>query len=142
MSGNVFHRAKVSAVAAIALCGLLAPAKSYAQTDQTMVLVCSNEYPGHEIFTLDLTAKTVSEEEITPNPGGSPDPVDWTFQGTINEITDSEIVMVITANQVQISLNRYTGNMSWQFLNAAEEAAALRVHAATGASCHKQQKQF
>jgi hypothetical protein len=142
MSGNVSHCAKVSAVAAVALCALLAPAKSYAQTDQTIVMVCSNpDYgPGQTIYTINLAAKTVSKESITPNPGGSPDPVDWTFQGTINEVTDTEIVM--TVNQVRISLNRYTGNMNWQYLDATEAASAARVHAATGASCHKQQKQF
>jgi len=138
------RRLAVGLVAMLACAPFAGPQKSYAQTDQTIVMVCTNEYPGQQIFTLNLATKTVAFEGVTPNPGGHPDPIDTITQGTIQQITDAEIIFTDRDDNSarRFTLNRYTGMMSWEILDPVNQAAAAAAHAATGATCHKQQKQF
>jgi hypothetical protein len=141
---GVLSRAQVFCAAMIASCALLAPATLRAQTDKTIVMACANEYPGQQIYTFNMAAKTVLREVTIPNPGGNPDPVDQTTNGRIIRITDLEIIFDVGAGKYasRNTLNRYTGNISWQLLDAEFAALAATTHAATGASCRKQQKQL
>jgi hypothetical protein len=104
------------------------PAATAAQTgptggaaDQKLVLNCSVGRT-EVILVLDLAAKTITEEQSTPNPGAA-GPFQWHIQGTITEITEGHISWTMTTqtssdgqvdhDPIYSTLNRYTGLLSW-----------------------------
>lgn len=105
-----------------------------AQTDQTIVMTCSNQFPGRATITLNLAARSVVRESFLPGPNGALIPFP-PVRGTITEISESRIVWSEEAGPNNLAnantLNRYTGD--------------LASSAATGTwstSCHRQQKEF
>jgi uncharacterized protein len=102
-----------------------APTNSSTQTsapvEQKIVLNCS---VGRTEVTLvlDLAAKTIIEDQSTPDPGAT-GPYRWHIEGTITEVTDGHISWTMTtqtSSKGQVlhdptysSLNRYTGLLSW-----------------------------
>jgi len=115
-----------------------AAAGTSAPADQMISLNCST---GRTEVTLvlDLAAKTVSEEQSTPDPGAA-GPFLWHIQGVITEITDGRISWTMTtqtSNRGQVnhdpiysSLNRYTGMLTWTNTN---------TNMSGGEQCQKQQ---
>ena len=116
---------------------LLASAKSYAESDQLIVMECTYGNPEIRMtITLDLPAKTAAVTTLFPNAGGSPDPIrDADPNGTVTQISDDQITFVSnqgTINQWTHTLNRYTGN------DTVKKGSEWSVDYI----CHKQQKQF
>jgi len=97
------------------------PAQSSAPAEEKIVLNCSTGRT-EVILVLDLAAKTITEEQSTPDPGAA-SPFLWHIQGVITEITDGRISWTMTtqtSNRGQVNhdptygtLNRYTGMLTW-----------------------------
>ncbi|HTW36513.1 MAG TPA: hypothetical protein VMD53_17980 [Rhizomicrobium sp.] len=132
---RVSHRPGIIVAAMIAMRGL-APTAAHAQSDQTIVLICTyNPNPAafRYSFTIDLQGKTVVEENIT-SPGPQP------YQGTVTQITDQQITWIdhpIGSSSTYI-LNRYTGQLVTRVTDGPPEAIGRVVEY----TCQKQQKQF
>lgn len=134
----VLHRTRALCTVVVA-CALLAPMQSRAQTGQVIVMSCtSDRFPGGEPinYTLDLALKTVTIKSITPNPGGSPDPLVSVANATITQISDQEIAWLSVQSDPSLNttsvLNRYTGKL----ISTAANGSGNEY------SCQRQQKQF
>ncbi|HTW36517.1 MAG TPA: hypothetical protein VMD53_18000 [Rhizomicrobium sp.] len=99
---RISRQAKVFVVATVAFCALLAPVKSFAQTNQPVVMICANQYPGHTMLNIDLAAKTVSDSISRNNPHA------------ITQITDQQIVWTYSDGEIfrTYTLDRYTGELT------------------------------
>jgi hypothetical protein len=114
---------------------LFAAAPAVAQTDQKIVMTCSNQFPGHTTITVDLAARSVVKESFLPGPAGGaliPFPA---VQGTITEISESRIVWSEEAGPNNVAnvntLNRYTGDL-----------VSSGTYGNSSTSCHRQQREF
>lgn len=121
----------------LVLVSLLAPLKSFGQTDQVIVMVCASEFnPAKRLtLTLDLAQKTVGEEYVLPNaPGYSPIRAVMP-QGHVTRITDQNITWGNRQSSDTPSwtgtLNRYTGHLAMSSTGGTEDW-----------NCQKQQKQL
>lgn len=105
-----------------------------AQTDQTIVMTCSTQFPGRETYTLNLSERSVVEDSFLPGPNGALIPFP-PVQGTITAISESQIVWHDEPGPNNLastnSLNRYTGDLT---KSGANGTASM--------SCHRQQKEF
>jgi hypothetical protein len=135
-TSRISRYAKVVCAVMIALCALLGPVKSYAQSGQVIVMVCTLG-DTRTTVTLDLARKTVAVISIYQIPGGSGlAPRSQTIgpiQGTVARITDQQITFsYIQGGQLETAtLNRYTGDLTNK-----------NVYGTSQWRCQKQQKQF
>ncbi len=130
-TSRISRHAKVFCAAMITLYALLGPVKSYAQSDQVIVMVCTmSPYPFRNTYTIDLARKTVEEVR-----GGLPTangPIsEGPFPGTVTQIADQQILFSVGTET--FTLNRYTGDLAY---------AVDGVSASSMWTCQKQQKQF
>jgi hypothetical protein len=135
---NIIRPNRIAIVGTSVLIVLLAASKSSAQSDQVIVMTCSQGGGGRAVVTLDLNAKTASEEWTFPNPGGSPDPIHQSQpNGTVTRIGDNEIDFIsgqgTHGNEATNTLNRYTGDDTYTF---ADGRSTITMQ------CQRQQKQF
>jgi hypothetical protein len=120
---------------AIAVGGLLQSAEALAQAN-VVVMDCSRSDATMTI-TIDLTARTFSDESSSPNPGGSPDPIVDVARGKITEITDQTVTWTAVPGMggakrsYTASLNRYTGIVTYSGLGRNGSIP-----------CRRQQRQF
>ena len=126
------------AIVAIASCALLVPVKSNAQSDQVIVLSCTNQIvqrtQGQWRVTIDMAAKTVSEfssrsdAPVPPTSTTSP----------ITQVTDQQIVWGTMSPMATTTktLNRYTGDL------AVDQTIQGTVVPTVTSTCQRQQKQF
>ena len=130
VGSRMSRRAEVFGVAAIAACALIAPAKSYAQADQPIVMTCVY-YTRHQTYTLDLARKTVEEEAYDER---APQQL-VRIAGTITQITNQEIVWTADGDKSGsvFTLNRFTGDL---FQTAPGYPASAPAH------CQRQQRKF
>jgi hypothetical protein len=138
MTGNtsrISRHAKIVCAVMIALCALLGPVKSYAQSGQMIVMVCTVVGGStRDTVTLDLARKTVAVVEMVQIPGGSPSSQTiGPLQGTVTRITDQQITFsYIQGGQLETAtVNRYSGDLTHK-----------NVYATSQWRCQKQQKQF
>ena len=116
-----------------------APAETSAPADQTIALNCS---VGRTEVTLvlDLAAKTVIEDQSTPDPGVA-GPYLWHIEGTITGVTDGHISWTMTTqtsskgqvlhDPIYSTLTRYTGMLTW---------TNTSTNMSGGETCQKQQE--
>lgn len=138
---SLSRHAHAFAAAAIASCTLLSPVTSYAQSDQVIVLSCTNSVVqatrGQWRVTIDMAAKTVSEfssrsdAPVPPTSTTSP----------ITQVSDQQIVWGDAgANSGPLSttktLNRYTGELTSNIMQAGAVVSSVT------STCQRQQKQF
>jgi hypothetical protein len=127
-------------IALIAACGLLTTAKSNAQSNQLIVMSCKNQYPEQINLIIDLTAKTVVEQEITPSAAGG------SSQWQLTQITDQQIVWTEKTTTdagtygYTKTLNRYTGVLTQVPFGSIN--GNPRWGNITPFTCQKQPKQF
>ena len=132
---------KIIGTLVIAMSVFVFPDVSPAQTDQKLIVRCSSTN-NWGTFTsdlaIDLGARTVSNTNSTPNPGGSPNPIVGHFQGRVTQATDEEIRMDFPRGPNDLAylegeyvLNRYTGDLK-----------VTRGSQSSVSSCQRQQKQF
>ncbi|HTW36516.1 MAG TPA: hypothetical protein VMD53_17995 [Rhizomicrobium sp.] len=129
---------KALAVMTIAACALLAPVKSYAETDEAIVMVCKwDRNPALvQTLTLDMAKKAAVIEQNSPNSFVYP-------QGTVTEISDQQVIFVLPTNvndptdTMTVTLNRYTGHLSEVSSIPSPEGITITEY-----TCQKQQKQF
>jgi uncharacterized protein YfaQ (DUF2300 family) len=116
------------------LVALLVPAKSSAQSGPVIVMTCSQGGGGRAVITLDLNARTASEEWTFPGPQF---PIHESYpNGTVTQIGDDKIVFITapgTSNEATNTLNRYTGDDTYTF---ADGRSTITMQ------CLRQQKQF
>ena len=130
--------AQVLAAFAIASCALLAPMAAQAQSDQVIVMSCTNQMlenvRGQWTFTIDLAGKTVSEFTARSDAAAPP----TTTQFAITQVTDQKIVwnMSVTNYSRTMTLNRYTGGLTVDVVAQGNAAPTVT------ATCQRQQKQF
>lgn len=105
-----------------------------AQTDQTIVMTCSSQFPGRETYTLNLATRSVLSQAFLPVSSSALEPFP-PVQGTITEISESQIVWSEAAGPNNLAsvetLNRYTGDLT---ISTATRTMSM--------SCHRQQKEF
>ena len=126
-------------VLASTLIALVASAKSYAESDQLIVMECTLG-AGRDTIALDLGRRTVTMDRLDSNPNpGSSDIHEGPFLGTVTQITDQQIIFnwnirhgTETETMTDI-LNRYSGDLS---MTTSDTGFTSQW------SCHKQQKQF
>ena len=104
---------------------LVAPIKSYAQSDQMIILACtSTVYPAYrETLTLDLTKRTVARSSVA------------TLE-TITKISTQQIIWNSSGGMTN-TLNRYTGQLSISHMQSGVSQVV-----SDSITCQKQQKQF
>jgi hypothetical protein len=126
--------AKRSLIFAAFLLPFAGPSLAFAQTDQSVVIVCPapwNGGSGQDTFTLNLTAKTVAAEYMIESNG---DTRDFHHDGVITAINDQEIDW--TMDQVEwekSTLNRFTLDLA-----SVANVTGQMIHL----SCHKQERQL
>lgn len=141
---HLSRQAKALAAATVACCALLAPMKSYAQTDQMAVLFCRYEPQGSDagagdlLLTLDLTKQTYLIKSAGPLQGvGVP-----YNGGSLTEVTDGQIKwgpQEVDDTFESGALNRYSGQLEVTALRA-DNNHKYDMHISF--VCQKQQKQF
>ena len=104
---------------------LVAPIKSFAQSDEVIVLACtSTVYPAYrETLTLDLTKRTVARSSVP------------TLE-TITRISAQQIIWNSSGGMTN-ALNRYTGQLS-----ISHTQSGVSEVVSDSITCLKQQKQF
>jgi hypothetical protein len=104
---------------------LVAPIKSYAQSDTVIILACtSTVYPAYrETLTLDLTKRTVARSSAP------------TLE-TMTQISAQQIIWKSSGGMTN-TLNRYTGQLS---ISHTQSGVSQLV--SDSITCQKQQKQF
>jgi hypothetical protein len=122
---RVSRHVKLFCAGLIALCALLAPTRSYAQSDQVIILACtSTVYPAYrETITLDLTKRTVARSSGP------------TLE-TMTQISDQQVIWNSNGG-LTTSLNRYTGQLS-----ISHTQSGVSQIVSDSITCQKQQKQF
>jgi hypothetical protein len=134
---RVFRNQRIFFTAAIFAFTFIAPAVSYAQDNQKIVMRCT--YDGYNNQTLDyvidLGARTVSLTHTIEIPGAQN--VVQSSQANVTQITDDQITWA-SSNQYASNtdtLNRYTGQV-------VEQVTMPEGNHTNTMSCQRQQKQF
>jgi hypothetical protein len=112
-------------VLTLVLATLVAPKRSYAQSDQVIILACtSTVYPAYrETLTLDLTKRTVGRSSAA------------TLE-TMIQISAEQIIWNSSGGMTN-TLNRYTGQLS-----TSHTQSGVSQVVSDSITCQKQQKQF
>lgn len=109
------------------------PSLVFAQPSEKIVLACQYPMGGSKVISLDLAAKTVNVTSATPNPGGAPDPIVGSYQGSITLVTEDKITWTAGPQGEQTEeLNRYTGSLT----------TTSPMGSGGPFPCQRQQKQF
>jgi hypothetical protein len=131
---SILRRDKFFVAAVTAAFALLAPALSFAQSDQVIVLACTSPaYPTYlETITLDLVKKTETSSS-EQNVNGTA--IQTSDKGIVTQVSDQQIVWVVhdSAGARTFTLDRYTGRL------LISRNGAIVSDTVT---CQKHQKQF